>query len=394
MRALTVTKRLEEQSAFIGLLTQPLVTPTNDAKLHRLALRHQRQLTEWFRRLGYRLVVAGQVVRLHRTPHAGIVTTPYISRPPKGRELVLTLVAAAACEESDSTTTLQAISDHVRMITGVETSPVTAYDPEYGPERSILLLAVRRLEAHGVLVRRTRDEEMLKAWEANRTGIGAGYDIDRAALLQLLDPHTAALAAPPTGSDETQLLAATRWTRMLRILIETPALMYADLSEDDATYARAVAGRLAEAARTMTGGTVEVRAEGLVLILPPDHPWAGDATLDWPKTAAPAWIALMLCDAAGATGERTDTGAVLLLSHQVDALAATLHTQHYTELTDTFRQRPEQIRPTAEATLRDAGLLEIDSSGNWTLKPAAARYRDPAPSSCWYTHTLASEASE
>lgn len=393
MKALTVTKRFEEQSAFVGLLTQPLLTAANDAKLHRLVMRHQRQLDDWYRRLGYRLVVAGQVVRLHRTPHAGTIATPYLSKPPKGRELVLTLVAAAACEESDTTTTLQAISDHVRMITSVETSPVTAYDPEHGPERSILRLAVHRLEAHGVLTRRTRDEEMLRAWEATRTGIGAGYDIDRAALLQLLDPHTAALAAPATA-DEIELLAATRWSRMLRILIETPALVYGDLFEEDAAYARGVAGRLAEAARTMTGGAVEIRSEGLVLILPSDHPWSDDATLDWPKASAPSWIALMLCDAAGATGAKSDTGSVFLQSQQVDALAESLHRQHLADLTDTFRQRPEQIRPTAETTLRDAGLLDVDDCGNWILKPAAARYRDTAPSSRWYTHTFISEVSE
>ncbi|MEU7576786.1 DUF2398 family protein [Streptomyces sp. NPDC041068] len=392
MKALTVNKRFEEQSAFVGLLTRPLVTTANDGRLHRLAIRHQRQLAEWFRRLGYRLIIAGQIVRLHRTPHAGTIAAPYTSEAPRRRELVLTLLAAAACEERDSSTTLQAISDQVRVTTSLETSPVTAYDPEHGPERSMLLLAVRRLESHGVLVRRTRDEEMLRVWEAARTGIGAGYDIDRAALLQFLDPHTVALALAATA--ESELLAATRWSRMLRILIETPALLYVDLNEDDAAYAKSMAGRLAEAARTMTGGTVEVRAEGLVLILHPDHTWTAEATLDWPKAAAASWVALMMCDAAGATGQPAAGGTVSLRSHQVDALASGLHRQHHADLTDYFKQRPERIRPTAESTLRDAGLVHVDDSGNWTLTAAAGRYRDPEPGAGWHASTSLTEASE
>ncbi|MDQ1019868.1 DUF2398 family protein [Streptomyces afghaniensis] len=394
MKALTVNKRFEEQSAFVGLLTKPLVTTTNDSKLHRLVMRHQRQLTEWFRRLGYRLIVAGQIIRLHRTPHAGTIAAPYTSQPPRRRELVLALLAAAACEERDSTTTLQAISDQVRVITSLATSPVTAYDPEQGPERSMLLLAVRRLESHGVLVRRTRDEEMLRAWEAARTGIGAGYDIDRAALLQFLDPHTVALALSAPAGGEHELLAATRWSRMLRVLIETPALLYADLNEDDASYAASMAGRLAEAARTMTGGTVEVRAEGLVLILHPDHPWTADATLDWPKAAAASWVALRMCDAAGTIGQRSADGSVSLRSHQVDALASRLHRQHHADLTDHFKQRPERIRPVAEEALRDAGLLHVDDAGNWALTAAAGRYRDPDPRSDWNTATSLTEDSE
>ncbi|MGW6021207.1 DUF2398 family protein [Streptomyces sp. NPDC055099] len=394
MKALTVNKRFEEQSAFVGLLTKSLVTTANDSKLHRLVMRHQRQLTEWFRRLGYRLIIAGQIIRLHRTPHAGTIAVPYTSQPPKRRELVLALLAAAACEERDTTTTLQAISDQVRVITSLETSPVTAYDPEQGYERSTLLLAVRRLESHGVLVRRTRDEEMLRAWEAARTGIGAGYDIDRAALLQFLDPHTVALALSASAEGEQELFAATRWSRMLRILIETPALLYADLNEDDAAYATSMAGRLADAARTMTGGTVEVRAEGLVLILHPDHAWTVDATLDWPKAAAASWVALRICDAAGNIGQRNADGTVWLRAHQVDALASDLHRQHHADLTDYFKQRPERIRPVSEETLRDAGLLHVDNDGNWTLTAAAGRYRDPEPAASWNSSTSLTEDSE
>lgn len=388
MKALTVTRRFEEQSAFVGMLTRPLLTPANEPELHRLVMRHQRQLAEWFRRLGYRLVVVGQVARLHRSPQAGGVAAPPLANPPKRRELVLTLAAAAACEEGEGTTTLQDLSDQVRMITSVPSSPVSAYDPELRPERSALLLAVRRLESHGVLVRRTRDEDMLQTWEAARVGIGAGYDIDRAALLQLLDPHTAALAAPGHRQHEDgDLLVGTRWTRMLRILIETPALHYADLSDEDAAYARGVAGRLAEAASTMTGGSVELRAEGMVLTLPPEHPWTGAATLDWPKTSAAAWIALMLCDAAGATGHRTDSGSVLIPSEQVDRLADALHQRHHGELAERYRKAPEAIRPTAQAILVDAGLLQVDARDGWVLKPAAARYRDSDPSRRWYQTT-------
>jgi hypothetical protein len=155
-----------------------------------------------------------------------------------------------------------------------------------------------------------------------------------------------------------------------------------------------MAGRLAEAARTMTGGTVEVRAEGLVLILHPDHAWTADATLDWPKAAAASWVALMMCDAAATIGQRSADGTVSLRSHHVDALASGLHRQHHADLTDHFKQRPEQIRPVAEEALRDAGLLHVDDTGNWALTAAAGRYRDPEPASSWNPSTSLTEDSE
>src|SRR5207248_3281638 len=80
------------------------------------------------------------------------------------------------------------------------------------------------------------------------TGVGAGFEVDRDALLQFTDPHTVerALAAEQPdahgredpGDDEASRLH-TRSQRLLRILVEDTALLYADLHPLDAEYARA-----------------------------------------------------------------------------------------------------------------------------------------------------------
>jgi uncharacterized protein (TIGR02678 family) len=385
MSAVTEPERVEAQTAFVGLLTRPLLSPANDPDLHRLVVRHQRRLAEWASRCGYRLVMVGQVVRLHRTPLDREVAAPPIAPAPPRRELVLTLCSAAACEESDGTTTVQWISDQVRALTGVPDSALVPYDPDRRIERVLLLRALGRLEWLGVLRRRTRDEEMLRVWEESRVGVGAGYEVDRAALLQVTDPHAVALALDtddrPFGTaDEDGGPDANRPRRLVRWLLETPALLYADLPPSDAEYARNRRSQLAAAVAEMTGGTVETRAEGMVLVLPPERATSAAATVDWPRAATVSWVALLLADAA-MRGDRDAVGADgvrSVPSEVIAGLADELHAQRYAALTKDLRGDPLALRDVAERVLVDAGVLRLDDDGSWRLLPAAARYRDPA----------------
>ena len=60
--------RAQAQEAFVGLLTTPLLAARIQPTLFGGVLRHRATVSDWAARLGYRLVIAGSVARLHRDP--------------------------------------------------------------------------------------------------------------------------------------------------------------------------------------------------------------------------------------------------------------------------------------------------------------------------------------
>jgi len=363
------------QRAFMDLLTRPLVTPASDPGLHRQVTRDAKALALAARRLGYRLTTVGRAVRLFRVPAAGTVTAPPPPLDaPSRRVLALTCVLAAACEDTSGGATLAKLSDLVAHLTSTPTSPVTAYDPGSLAHRRQLLHAARQLEHWGVLRRRTMDEHLLDEWAGAGAGIGAGYDIDRDALLLLTSPDILELALDPRAPDSDQW-AATRTIRALRGLIEMPAVVYADMELGDADALRATRGLRSGEAVALTGGIVEARAEGLVLILPDEPP--STATVDWPRAAVTAWVALLMCDMAGRAGQRQPDGTVVLTDAEVDDVAEDLSTWQRDYLSKALREDPNKVRPDAETQLRHLGLLTTPPHGGWVLSPVAGRYRDP-----------------
>jgi Protein of unknown function (DUF2398) len=190
-----LTTRAEAQDTFIALLTTPFVSARVAPARFAAVLQHRAQLTEWTGRFAYRLVIAGSVARLHRDP-AGPQRTaaPAIGAPPSRRALTLVALTAAACEDVDMTTTVQALSDEVRAISAGPGARVMPYNPDRRTERQAFLRGVNQLAGLGILLRRTTDEALLRQWEEDGTGVGAGFEVDRDALLQFTDPHTVALA--------------------------------------------------------------------------------------------------------------------------------------------------------------------------------------------------------
>ena len=95
---------------------------------------------------------------------------------------------------------------------------------------------------------------------------------------------------------------------MLRTLVEDTALLYADLHPEDAEYARGQRSWLAGHACDMTGGTVEIREEGMLLRLPPDRPASAAATVPFPAATATPWFALKMLEAVVTGRSPTMTG--------------------------------------------------------------------------------------
>ena len=364
----------DAQRAFVDLLVRPLVTPASDPRLHREVTRNSKQVGEYARRLGYRLTAVGRAVRLVRVPLAGTVTAPPAPHDQPGRRvLALACILAAACEETSGGATLAKLSALVMQVSAASVQ-VLAYDQAQVAHRRQLLRAASLLEHWGVLRRRTPEDHLLEAWADAGAGIGAGYDIDRDALLLLTSPEVLDLAAAGHAPDP-EMLAASRSMRALRALVETPAVLYSDLAPDEADALRATRGLRADAAIAVTGGHVEARAEGMVLILP-DEP-VSEATVNWPRAAAAEWVALLMADLAGHAGTRDGSGVVALTEAQVDDVALDLHTWRGTYMNKAMREDVTRVRYEAERWLRHLGLLRTPADGSWLLSPVAGRYRDP-----------------
>ena len=384
-----LTTRAEAQDTFAALLTTPFVSARVAPARFAAVLQHRAQLTEWTGRLAYRLVIAGSVARLHRDP-AGPQRTaaPAIGAPPSRRALTLMALTAAACEDADMTTTVQALSDEVRAISAGPGARVMPYNPDRRTERQAFLRGVNQLAGLGILLRRTTDEALLRQWEEDGTGVGAGFEVDRDALLQFTDPHTVALALRQPEVDEDDedssdgrqgtlgMRTATRSQRMLRTLVEDTALLYADLHPEDAEYARGQRSWLAGHASDMTGGTVEIREEGMLLRLPPDRPASVAATVPFPAATATPWFALKMLEAV-VTGRSPDNdGRILLTPDEVETAAERVYTGNFGALTNDLKKSPLVMLAAVEPTLTEAGLIRVSNAG-WTVLPVAGRCRDP-----------------
>lgn len=378
-----LTTRADAQDAFVGLLTAPLVSARVDAARFGAVLRHRALLSEWCARLGYRLVIAGAVARLHRDP-AGPQRTaaPPAWDPPPRRVLVLTALIAAACEGTDVTTTVQILSDEVRALSASPGARITPYNPDRRAERQAFIRGLGQLATLGILLRRTSDESLLRQWEEDGTGVGGGFEIDQDALLQFADPHTVGVALQPpaeeTASDDGAAAArtATRSQRLLRTLVEDTALLYADLHPLDAEYARGQRSWLAGHAADMTGGTVEMRAEGMLLRLPPDRPASTAAAVHFPAATATPWFALKMLDAATSGRLPDESGTITLTRAEVEATAERVYQDNYGALTKVMKESPVKMLSVAQQVLIGAGLIRETDAG-WVVLPVAARYRDP-----------------
>jgi uncharacterized protein (TIGR02678 family) len=401
------SEEIAARQTFLRLLCCPLVTAYIDTQLYRDVLRYAKQIDGYCKRLEYRRTHLGGAIRLVRNPVLGAVTAP--TRPldlPSKRVLVLTALLAAACEEVEGGVTLVKLSDLVHEISANTDRQMTPYDPDLLGERRALVKATAFLEFWGVLRKRATLIADAHEWAEARTGIGAGYDVDREALLLFVTPDTIALAAhqqaqleqvstdddpngsvadgPSHGGDPDGASPAAIWesrrqttrvVRHLRALVETPALLYADLPPDEADLARGQRGLRADTVTSLIGGSLEARAEGLVWISREDE---CPATVIWPTAKTESWAALMAADKAGRDGLRDPDGFThLTSSREVDELLEDLTQWKGHLFRVELRDDPAALRKAIEATLRWLGLLRTGNDGSWRLSPVAGRYRDP-----------------
>lgn len=308
----------ERQRAVRLLLAHPLVTDADpDPAAFALVRRHEGWLKGWFRdQLGYRLVVDTELARLHKRPLPPAPGAPDASVRPllthsgaefDPRRYTLLCLVLAALERMDVQTVLSALAAEVQVLAAAE-DDVDPLDLDRHAERQAFVDAVRFLVELRLLRRVDGSEGAFVAGTGD-----ALYDVASRHLPQLLaTPSPPSLAADPDelgaeiypDTDEGQNLRTRH--RLMRRLIEEPALYLDELDDAERAYLTSQRHYLLGQATTAVGLPIEVRREGLALI----DDTGRFSDLLFPSTGTVAHAALLLAEhLADRAAEHRDGGA-------------------------------------------------------------------------------------
>lgn len=137
-------------------------------------------------------------------------------------------------------------------------------------------------------------EATKEAWSSDPEAGEVLYRVDHDALSALTEPPplldeaptAAALLAGAVADVSHRLGTERRRQRIARLVVDQPVVHYDDLDSEDAALARREAGRLSEDLATLTGRTLERRAEGLALVA---------AAGTFPRPSVHGVVGLALC---------------------------------------------------------------------------------------------------
>lgn len=382
--------RDERRSALRALLAAPFVDAADPA--YALVRRHERELATTLQSTyGYQLEVGSTAARASGPPTPEGLRRPLRIRPASAsgrrrppdawpalsdRGCVLALLALVALERGGAQTAIADLARGVELA-GADVDPPVAVEFRERAERAAFADGLDLLCAWGVLAhtsgshgsyaRREQDEdEALFTVDRRRLALllrDPAAALDATTLEQLLDESS---RCPPTPEGENR----ARAERLARRLTEDPALVLADLDDDERAYFIGQRARIEAAVADATGYAVERRAEGSALIADDraftDVPFPTDATV---KQAA-----LLLCDTlAGA-----EPGAVLSAEALRDAVSGLVvaHGRHWGRDADD----PAQVTALAAAAtdvLVACDLARRAGPGGVRPRPLAARFRTP-----------------
>jgi len=352
-----------------GLLRTPLLTVAQpDPALFQLVRRHALWLQDWFaREAGWTLRVDSSVARLTKVvadacdPSRPAVAAVGTRAPFSRRRYVLTCLALAALERSDSQVTLGRLVERVVVLAAdaaLAEAGIT-FRMESRDERTDLAAVSRLLIGYGVLTRVAGDEQSF----VNATG-DVLYDVDRRVLATLLgarrgpsllattpwpaDPAlatderiAAVLAEPRPDTDDLRNLAIRH--SLARRLLDDPVLYDADLSEQERAYLRSQRTFLLRRLTEGSGLVAEVRAEGIALVDP-----TGEASdVGMPEEGTDGHVTLLLAEHLAAADSVVP---VRDLERHVASLAR-VHRSHW---------RRDAVEPGAERGLVRTALARLE----------------------------------
>ncbi len=358
------------QTAFTTLLRNPVIDRSAHSNVWAIIRRpgQQKILREWFSyRLGYRLIVTKDSVRLHRTPNRAIVTAPRRIALSSRRELVLALLSAVAAESAADRFSTQELSDQVRLLSQQGDVGVTPYDPDQHAERKIFARGLVHLVQAGAL-RPLTSELDADSWATRSSGVGQAFEIRRESLLRLVAQPNLLAATGQIPAVEQDCGAVHRHA-VLRRILELPVCYYADLSEGERAYLTQQRHRVVAWCVEMTGWSVEQRREGFALIAETEL----DTDLPLPGKKAAHYVTTLVLDQLLQEHgcEEKFSGADLL------AAVSEVRARHPKAMTKSL-DGDQQVADFAHESLCALDLLRIDpASGDFQLTPAAHRYCGP-----------------
>lgn len=361
----------EQRRAVRLLLAHPFVADSRpDPETFSLVRRHARELQRWFaEQLGYRLVVDSELARLHKRPAPGARLRPVRTQSHSAfdpRRYALLCLVLAALERLEVQTVLSELAGQVALLAASEEG-VRRLDLQAYAERQAFVDVVRWLVSLGVLT--LADGEDTAFLEGRGDAL---YDIHSRRLTQLLTVPVP--ASPPADLAElgaevypdTEDGANRRARhRLMRRLIEEPALYLDDLEETERAYLASQRHYLVGQVTAKTGLAVEIRKEGLAAV----DPLGRLTDLTFPGTGTVSHVALLLAERL-ASRALDETGLRAVLDSLVERYGH-LWSQEY---------RDDRARLLSEALerLELMGLIARRDGGIEPL-PAIARYKVEEP---------------
>jgi uncharacterized protein (TIGR02678 family) len=371
----------ERREAVRALLRQPILDAT-DGDVLTLARRHRPELSRFFAdELGYRFdATRPALARLAKATGPGHVPRGLRTksgRPFDRRRYALVCLVLAALERAGDRTTAARLFEEVSSRAAAV--PGLAFSPDLAADRRAFVQAVQAIESLGVLDLAEGDEERFARGE---TGSDALYRVDRERLGLLpavvQPPSLAAsplamLAEPYPDTDDGRI--RRRRHRVMRALVEQPAVYASDLDDDEVDYLTGQRSRIERLLRDWTGLALEVRAEGWVAV----DADGGLTDVSWPDYGTAETAALRVCDELRARRLRDDPGA--WPAGEVVAFVAGLAAEY----SGSWRQAAEGEKGSADLAaeaveiLRALRLAATDPEGALSALPAAGRFAAAAP---------------
>lgn len=259
-------REAELRAARRSLLRGPWLTRESSPDEFRLVRRHRDALVAWFSEtLGYELQVETDTARLRKAPLEGSTSRPLLrvggtrAFTPQGYAVLICVLAALSRGRHQLL-----LDDLARDVRSTAAEAGVDLDLERVTDRRLLQAALRLLVDLGVL--RERDGT-LEGWDVDDR-VQALLDVRRDRLGLLLDVRLgqARCAEELLARNDIPSAAGGARLRSRRILVESPVLDVAELSDDQFQWWRRNRGREAERLEEWLGLTVELRAEGAVAV--------------------------------------------------------------------------------------------------------------------------------
>jgi uncharacterized protein (TIGR02678 family) len=363
----------ERRTAVRLLLRRPLVTPATHPDEFSLIRRHADELARQFNQvLGYRLTVEPGFARLHKAglgQGSGRRLERGSGAPFTPRTYAYLALALAALVTAPEQLLLSEVVSRTRAMAAE--AGIDLGEPNRATERRAFVAALKQLMAWHVL---TEDEGSVESY-AGDDDADALLTIDRELARHLVGGPVSQSATPADLIEKaTDPGEAGPRHRVRRLLVETPVVYVADLTEEERDWLRRSQRREQRILEDFTGLRAEIRAEGVALIDPEQEL----TDTQFPGTGTVAWAALLLVGRLVAELEPASGAADIAIPEgRIEDHLRVLAEEHGKTWSRELTSAPALLNEAVLDLLHRMGLIRPARSpqAGWLLTTAAARYQ-------------------